>query len=641
MVSLPGLFRSGYLLAQSYVAPTCILVSNPGYGFFQVYQKCGFGRHFSVAENAIIQTTSVAVSTMPVTAGFISVIPAMSMLTVKDNPPHGPQSLSYGNLVLWTLAVAFFGAFIALPLRKQTIVKEKLKFPTGAATAKVIELLHQNPTHPVYFKLEQENNDSPKTPSGISDDDDDDLELGGGGGGGTLVNTCYAFGIEHEKQISSRNFSEAYSMEGNWSKALPVLLASFTLAFLYKLLSEYVTWNDNRILVEFPIFTWLGLEVVSRWGWVLYPAPGYIGQGMIMGPKTSISMFFGCIIGFGILGPLAKSQSWAPGEISSLDSGATGWVLWVSLAIMLGESLTSLALLALKTFHQSFNYQSKHEDTHEVDSTDVPASWWIIGFAIFLCTVIVSPMFSMAIHQPIIAVLLAALVAILAVRALGETDLNPASGIGKISQIVFSILAPGKVVANIVAGAIAEAGAIQAGDMMQDFKTAYLLGIPPRPQFFAQLIGSFVSIFVSVGVYALYKTAWKIPGEELSAPSANVWLDMARLFNGGSLPEKVWIFAMVFAILASILVICEQSLKSQGNKINRFLPSGIGFAIGMYIGPKFTIPRLIGCGIERLWLHYAPSSHGDLMIVVASGFVLGEGTGAIFIAFVKMFNAIY
>lgn len=40
-----------------------------GYGFFRVFQKCGFGKHFTVAENAIIQTTSVAVATMPITAG--------------------------------------------------------------------------------------------------------------------------------------------------------------------------------------------------------------------------------------------------------------------------------------------------------------------------------------------------------------------------------------------------------------------------------------------------------------------------------------------------------------------------------------------------------------------------------------------
>lgn len=139
----------------------------------------------------------------------------------------------------------------------------------------------------------------------------------------------------------------------------------------------------------------------------------------------------------------------------------------------------------------------------------------------------------------------------------------------------------------------------------------------------------------------MYKTAWEIPGEELKVPSANVWLDMARLFNGGSLPEKVWLFALIFAILAAILVILEQIQKVQKNETGFWLPSGIGFAIGMYLGPKFTIPRLIGCGIERLWLKYHPSTHGDLMIVVASGFVLGEGTGAILIAFIKMLNAIY
>ena len=47
------------------------------------------------------------------------------------------------------------------------------------------------------------------------------------------------------------------------------------------------------------------------------------------------------------------------------------------------------------------------------------------------------------------------------VRALGETDLNPVSGLGKISQLFFAILQPGNVVANIIAGGVAEAGAQQ------------------------------------------------------------------------------------------------------------------------------------------------------------------------------------
>jgi hypothetical protein len=47
------------------------------------------------------------------------------------------------------------------------------------------------------------------------------------------------------------------------------------------------------------------------------------------------------------------------------------------------------------------------------------------------------------------------------VRALGETDLNPVSGLGKISQLFFAWIQPGNVMANIIAGGVAEAGAQQ------------------------------------------------------------------------------------------------------------------------------------------------------------------------------------
>jgi len=38
------------------------------------------------------------------------------------------------------------------------------------------------------------------------------------------------------------------------------------------------------------------------------------------------------------------------------------------------------------------------------------------------------------------------------VRALGETDLNPVSGLGKISQLVFAVVQPSNIVANLIAG---------------------------------------------------------------------------------------------------------------------------------------------------------------------------------------------
>ena len=72
-------------------------------------------------------------------------IPAMGIMTAEQNPPDGPVILSYGQLVLWSLALAFLGVFCAVPLRTQTILKEKLRFPSGTATANVIRTLHAVP----------------------------------------------------------------------------------------------------------------------------------------------------------------------------------------------------------------------------------------------------------------------------------------------------------------------------------------------------------------------------------------------------------------------------------------------------------------------------------------------------------------
>ena len=59
------------------------------------------------------------------------------------------------------------------------------------------------------------------------------------------------------------------------------------------------------------------------------------------------------------------------------------------------------------------------------------------------------------------------------------------------------------------------------------------------------------------------------------------------------------------------------------------LPSGIGFAVGMYVSPKWTIPRVIGSAIEQGWLRVNARTHRSLMVIIASGLVLGEGVASI------------
>ena len=353
----------------------------------------------------------------------------------------------------------------------------------------------------------------------------------------------------------------------------------------------------------------------------------------------------------------------AAGKIFDFEHGAQGWVLWISIALMLCEALTAFGLILLEQAAKAAGggagggasrgvkrgggscsgaigggspptAKGSGELVDELEvappSQLVPTSWWVSGIvcATALCVAVLSPLFAMPAWQVVVAVLLSCLVAVLAVRALGQTDLNPVSGVGKVSQLVFALVAPGHVVANIVAGALAEAGAMQAGDLLQDLKAGHLLRASPRAQFYGQLIGASVSVFVTVGVYRLYESAYGIPSAQFAAPVANVWKDMAMLMQKGltALPPSTRTYAAAFGGLGVALPLLEAAGPAW---LGAMLPSGISIGIGMYLTPDFTIPRVLGVLVEWIWRRTSASSHRRNMLVVASGFVLGEGVWSI------------
>jgi hypothetical protein len=50
-----------------------------------------------------------------------------------------------------------------------------------------------------------------------------------------------------------------------------------------------------------------------------------------------------------VLGPHAKARGWALGPIKDAQTGAAGWLLWVSLGLLLGDCFSELGLLLLQT----------------------------------------------------------------------------------------------------------------------------------------------------------------------------------------------------------------------------------------------------------------------------------------------------
>ncbi|KAI0070455.1 OPT superfamily oligopeptide transporter, partial [Panus rudis PR-1116 ss-1] len=558
----------------------------------------------SAQENIVLQTTAVATGTMPLAAGFVGILPALSLLE-EDRDGAPPVNLSWFASVGWSCAVAFFGVFLSPPLRKQVIIDEQLAFPSGTATAQLISVLHELPPPDTTIRRRR----------GYTELDTED------------VNAVEAVTPIEEVPLDNPHAIEDTDEREGWS----ALIWSFAASGVMTLTAYFFP-----VIFSLPIF---GSYLARQWLWTFTPSLSYVGQGIIMGFPTTLSMNLGMVVGWGILSPLSKHAGWAPGPVGDMTSGARGWILWTSLAIMCTDSLVSLCpviveLVCSKLLKRTSSLNEEDRDDKEVETEDrlVPMRWvlWGLGGSIVSGTILVWLVFG---HEGIkpwatfVGFLMGGLLSVLGVRALGETDLNPVSGLGKISQLFFAWIQPGNVVANIIAGGVAEAGAQQAGDLMQDLKTGHLIRASPRAQFYGQLIGSSLSILVTATAYTLYKRAYEIPGPSFPAPTAYVWLGLARLLRDGELPEKSNVFMLGFGVLFALIAAAKTHATLRQRWYAKWIPSGVAFAIGFLNTPSFSLARLVGGIIEYIYYRRMGGREkgGIRLIIIASGFVLGEG----------------
>ncbi|KAK9447304.1 OPT oligopeptide transporter protein-domain-containing protein [Limtongia smithiae] len=592
-----------------------------GYATFKTFNSY-LTYPFTDVENVFVQSVAVAVGTGPLGFGLVGIIPALEKLLTPEE--GGPLLLSTWRIFLWSTGIAFFGVFFAVPLRKQVIVKEKLRFPSGSATAMMIQVLHDKPDP----AASTEETELPSTPSSSSSSD---------------VDALAQEGIEEVV----KNDVDVYR------KNIRNLVLSFNISAGYTIAAYFVP-----LLRSLPIF---GTSLAKNWLWTFQPSPAYVGQGVIMGLPTVSGMLLGAVLGWGILAPMATKMGWAPGPIDDWKTGGQGWILWISLAIMVVDSIISFSVVVGMSLYRSFErkrleYTSipaeRMQPTDEIDEeeeaddavdivdedVDAPPEHLVsdivtyggIAGTTLLCIVAIKIVFPVTpLYAIFAAVFIAFVLSILGVRALGETDLNPVSGIGKISQLLFALIVPrsnpAAVLINLIAGGVAEAGAQQAGDLMQDLKTGHLLGASPKAQFYAQVIGTAYSVLLSTIVYRLYNAVYEIPGAVFRIPTAVVWIDCSRLVTGAGLPPHAQAFALFFAIIFGTLSVIRSVYAKR--PFARWIPSGVAVGVGIYNSPSFTLARFVG-GLVGWYLmrknSYFKTDHVAL-VISASGLVLGEG----------------
>ncbi|KAL4806646.1 OPT oligopeptide transporter protein-domain-containing protein [Aspergillus unguis] len=637
-----------------------------GFSVFKVFSKY-LSYPFTPIENVLIQTVAGAVGTMPLGCGFVGVIPALEFLIKpgEDGPSGdggtgegGPLRMNFWKLILWSLGVCLFGVVFAVPLRKEVIVREKLKFPSGTASALMLRVLHGG-------------SQSEKSPEGRQTENlrDEDVQpmL-------SRSSTLLSLNAHEGEALPPQIDADTESVKRDWRSKMRLLVGAFGISGTYTLFSYFVPQ-----VRDIPIF---GASLAHNWLWTLNPSPAYVGQGIIMGPSTCAHMLFGAFLGWGVLSPLAKARGWAPGPVDSWEDGSKAWIVWVSLAIMLADSIVSLGWLIVKPIagkapklmnklshtrfgawvvskspklphRSSYRYSAlspiseessgpsnipQADHSQPVNDVDAPPSQLISMRTVLILlplTLILNVICMHIVFGDIIspflsslATLLAVLLSVMGVRALGETDLNPVSGISKLTQLLFSLATPASqfsrrtaLVTNLLAGAVSESGALQAGDMMQDLKTGHLLGASPKAQFYGQMIGSLVGAVLSTAVYKMYVNVYEVPGPMFQTPTAYVWIFTARLVTGQGLPPMAWeastIAGAAFVVITIFRIVAASPIGNGGQPAGTpapwrsWVPGGIAVAVGIFNVPSFTLARAIGGLIAWWWSRGHPTNKND------------------------------
>ncbi|MEC8022996.1 MAG: OPT family oligopeptide transporter [Myxococcota bacterium] len=501
------------------------------------------GQRLSVLETNITQTAGSGAGSMASAAGLVAAIPAMQLLGYE---------IGGTSLMLWSLSIAFLGVFFAVPLRRQMVEIDKLRFPTGTATAE----------------------------------------------------TVLAMFVEAKEAAAKAK----------------VLIWAGVFAGIFTLTAHFIPEIENPPLHEW--FPNVVLVTAATWTFKIYLGPSLIGAGFLIGPRVVLSLLLGALVAWGVLGPIAQSQGWAPGAVTSYGDGARGWLLWPGVALMVSEALITL-ILSWKTFVRAFRMPASLGDGVE-NPNAIPNSWWMSGLAAgtVLTMVIGYYVFDMAPWLTLLAVALSSILAIVAVRSTGETDINPVGGMGKVTQLVYGGIAPGQAGTNLMAAAITGAGASQAADMMQDLKTGYLLGASPRKQFLAQLVGICAGVLFVVPVYYLFTAGYELGGEKLPAPAAMAWKAMAELLTQGldALPMMAGPAALAGSIVGVLLVLLRriETFKS-------YVPSGLAMGIAFIIPAYYSLVMFYGLAIWWVWRRRSPQSVDRFNFALASGLIAGEG----------------
>lgn len=511
----------------------------------------------SIVENNINQTIASGINTA--SSGVVFTFPALLLLGTEYD---------VSTIILAALAGSFMGVVVIVPLRKQMIEIERLKFPSGVAVATIL-----------------------KSP---------------GAGAAKAVRLGVGF----------------------------VIAVAVTLLTTYAVIPE-----------SLPIGSWLvddpatasGPFGIAALGTALSLSMANFGAGLLSG-RGGLPFALGGALAWWVIGPFVVGQGWVPAEAVGSDLvGAVyfGSLKPIGIGVLIGGALAGVVAAypalkgAIKGLYAAAKLAKAGDPNAAEELGPKVLSFGMVGsfFGLLAVALLGSDgAIGTSISVAVAGTVWLALAGLIVAQATGATDISPLSGLALIAVTLMLALSANNVALAIAIGVAVCVATNQCADMMTDLKTGHLIGGVPRRQQLVQLSVAWIGPAIAVGTVLLL---WEggvvgdLPGfgdashacaeglpNCLKAPQAGALQGIVQSVIGGDVPADKYLAG------ASI-----------GGALALFPISGLGVLVGlaMYLPFDITLGYGIGClasmGLEK-WK--GRRFYGDVLIPVATGFIIGE-----------------
>ncbi|KAI3919214.1 hypothetical protein MKW92_035995 [Papaver armeniacum] len=563
---LPNLNVSAALLAFVFIK-----------GWTKLLGKFGFdSAPFTKQENTVIQTCAVACYSVAVAGGFGSFLLGLNKKTYEqagiDTPGNSPGSYKepgIGWMTGFLFATGFVGLLSLVPLRKVLIIDYRLAYPSGIATAVLINGFH----------TPQADKASKEQIRGFAKYFSFSFVWGFFQwfyAGGDLCGFVQfpTLGYKHgSNRVFFFDFSMTYVGAGMFCSHLVNLSTLF---------GAVLSWG-----VMWPLIR--GLK--GEW----YPAT--ISEGSMRslnGYKVFISIAL--ILGDGLYNFL---------KVVYLTSRSVKGTVKIANEVI-DPSAQSLEEL-------------QRDEIFMKDSIPIWAA--CVGYILFSIISIISiPLMfpQLKWYYVVVAYALAPFLGFCNAYGAGLTDMNMAYNYGKVALFILAAISGREngVIAGLVGCGLIKSIVSISSDLMHDFKAGHLTLTSPRSMVISQAAGTLMGCIVAPLSFFLYWKAFDVgnPAGEYKAPYALIYRNMAILGVQGfsALPNhclQLCYGFFAFAFLANLF----RDLSPP--KIGKWVPLPMAMAVPFLVGASFAIDMSIGSLVKA-----------QLMIpVIGSGLMCGEG----------------